>query len=179
MPLPLGHTAIGFATHSLCCGNNPTGSLWRLAVFVTILSNLPDIDVVIGILLQGNGSVYHRGPTHSLLFSAVLAFPASMAPRFWSWIPNLSYRACFMVILSHVLADLLFTTSPVSLFWPFEINCVSGHSGWMDIINSVFLESSRDMWIISASAAVILLNQVLRKRSVLAAAIKKLTPGHP
>ena len=46
MPLPLGHTAIGLTTYELCSKKNSAFSRWELAVFVTLLANLPDIDTV-------------------------------------------------------------------------------------------------------------------------------------
>ena len=68
MPLPLGHAAIGLATHKLIFRNGSVTNNMVLAVFVTVLANLPDIDVLIGLLLRGNGMAFHRGSAHSFLW---------------------------------------------------------------------------------------------------------------
>jgi membrane-bound metal-dependent hydrolase YbcI (DUF457 family) len=114
MPLPLGHTAIGLATYEL--GNNFNSALSRikLFIFITILANIPDIDVVVGLLLKSNGNAFHRGPTHSILFAIVIGFVASRAWRLSSQIPKVKYWMCFCIILSHVLADFFFTSSTIS-----------------------------------------------------------------
>lgn len=165
MPLPLGHAAIGLTTHNLYSKNDSSSALWRVALFVVVLANLPDIDIVAGLLLQGNGNAFHRGPTHSLLFALLIGFLASNAYRLWSRIPKMSLTNCFLVILSHVVADLLFTAAPVSFFWPLEFNSIAGFSGWGDVINSVFLESFQDADIIMGCGAVIVLNSLIRKYS--------------
>ncbi len=78
MPLLLGHAAIGLTTHDMCCKNNLAFSWWKVVVFVVVLANLPDIDVVIGLLLQGNGCVFHRGPMARRRNCQNRQFPGSM-----------------------------------------------------------------------------------------------------
>ena len=63
---------------------------------------------------------YHRGPTHSLLFALVVAYPMTQAHRVWSRIPRITYKTASFLILTHIFADILFTSSPVSFFWPLE-----------------------------------------------------------
>ena len=72
MPLPLGHTAIGLATYELANNYDSGLSRVKIFIFVTFLANIPDIDVFAGLLLEGNGNAFHRGPTHSILFAIVL-----------------------------------------------------------------------------------------------------------
>jgi hypothetical protein len=48
----------------------------------------------------------------------------------------------------------LFTGSPVSLFWPFEIYHSTGHRGWLDVLNIVIFEGYRDAAIIVGSAII-------------------------
>ncbi len=114
MPLPTAHTAIGFAIHSQCSRNRSNLNRWKMLVGVVLLSNLPDVDVVTGLIFRGNGSAFHRGPTHSLLFALVTGILASNGWRIWSRIPKFSLLNCFLIILSHVLADAIFTGSNIS-----------------------------------------------------------------
>ncbi|NIT61734.1 MAG: metal-dependent hydrolase, partial [Aliifodinibius sp.] len=72
-------------------------------------SNLPDIDVIMGLVLYGNGDIFHRGPTHSLLFGLIMALIASRVGNWWSKISGVSFLWCFLVIFSHVLADAILT----------------------------------------------------------------------
>jgi membrane-bound metal-dependent hydrolase YbcI (DUF457 family) len=162
LPLPLGHAAIGIAVNELCSKDKSALNRWKTAVFVAVLANLPDIDVVIGLLFQGNGNAFHRGPTHSLLFAFLIGLLASNAWKLCLQIPKISFRNCFLLILSHVLADFFFTSSPVSFLWPLEVNWTAGYSRWGDVMNSVFLQPFHDAGIIMGCAVVIILIRVMR-----------------
>jgi membrane-bound metal-dependent hydrolase YbcI (DUF457 family) len=164
MPLPLAHAAIGLTTHELLGENQPIHSLWKKLALIGLLANLPDIDVVIGLLLQGDGSVFHRGPTHSLLFALAMGWLACRALRWWSRTASVSFIWCASIILSHVLADALFTSAPVSFLWPFEVHWSREHCGWLDVIDSVLLGSWSDMGLIFGAGLVILFSRVLRLR---------------
>jgi membrane-bound metal-dependent hydrolase YbcI (DUF457 family) len=129
-----------------------------------VLTNLPDMDVLIGLILHGNGNFFHRGPTHSFLFALVIALFASSAWRCWSRIPRVSYLLCFSLIFSHILADALLTAAPVSFWYPLELNSSVGHSGWREIIESVLFGAFRDLGIIVVSAVVLLLNRMIRHK---------------
>lgn len=166
MPLPLGHTAAGLAIHDLYAKSNKNGHPWKTLIYVIVLTNLPDIDVLVGLVVRGNGNFFHRGPTHSLLFALVMAFIASNAWKCWSKIPKISPPLCFLLVLSHVLADALLTTSPVSFWWPQELNLSVGHSGWRDIIESVLFGAFRDLGTIVLSGAVIFLNRLIRHKPI-------------
>jgi hypothetical protein len=162
MPLPLAHAAVGLTIHDLYSKNNSPLRCWKTAVFVAILANLPDIDVVIGLLFQGNGNAFHRGPTHSLMFALFMGLLASNAWRLCSQIPRIGFKNCSLLILSHVIADFFFTTSPVSLLWPLEVNWTAGSSGWGDVMNSVLLQPFHDAGIIIGCGVVIILNRLIR-----------------
>lgn len=157
MPLPLGHAAIGWAAYETV-RPSPSGEarpahrlpLARIA-FVTMLANLPDLDVLFGLLVYGNGMAVHRGPTHSLLFALLAGYGASRLWRLWRRIPRFGFGLCFLVVLSHVVADMLLTSSPVSLFWPFELHLISGHRGWGQVVDMVLFQSIADIGIIAAS----------------------------
>jgi membrane-bound metal-dependent hydrolase YbcI (DUF457 family) len=166
MPLPLGHTAAGLAIHDIYAKSDNSGHLWKTLIFVIVLTNLPDIDVLIGLVVHGNGNFFHRGPTHSFLFVSLMALVASNSWRCWSKIPKISSRLCFLLLLSHVAADAMLTTSPVSFWWPLELNLTFGHSGWREIIKSVLFGAFRDLGTIVVSGVVIFLNRLIRHRAI-------------
>ncbi len=163
MPLPLGHSAIGLATHDVSTTDTAL-TKWKLLIFVSLLANLPDVDVLVGLLLRDNGAAFHRGPTHSLLFALAMGWIASwLGKNRPNIIPRLSFGVCFLVVFSHVLSDLFLTTAPVSLLWPLESNWSLGYAGWTDVLNSVFLRAFQDGGIILTCALLILAKQTLRK----------------
>ena len=166
MPLPLGHTAAGLAIYDLYAKSKRSDPPWKILPYVIVLTNVPDIDVLIGLLVQGNGNFFHRGPTHSLLFAVVMAFIASNGWRCWSKIPKISPLLCFLLISSHVVADAILTPSPVSFWWPLELNLSVGHSDWREIIKSVFFGTFRDLVIIVLSAVAIFLNRLISHKPI-------------
>lgn len=172
MPLSIGHAAIGFAAHSFCSGNESSCSRWKGLLGILILSNLPDVDVVLGIVFIGNGNVFHRGPTHSLIFALIGGFLASGVCRWWCKLPKLSFRICFLLILSHILADSVFTSSPISFFWPITVNWNSGYSGLGDVLNLVLFGNYRDEKIIIGCASLVLLHRTLMALGILSSAQK-------
>ena len=82
MPLPLGHAIIGLTTQNLYSQERSVFKPWKLTLFIILLANLPDIDVLLGLIFAGNGNAFHRGATHSLLFSLVMGYAFSHAWRF-------------------------------------------------------------------------------------------------
>ncbi len=144
MPFPLGHTAIGLAVHETAHTDTTRGSRVVLFVFITLLANLPDIDILFGLLVAGNGSAFHRGPPHSLLFALIAGYLAAKAGSLWRRLPQLGFGLCTLLIFSHVMADLFLTSAPVSIFWPFEVNWTLGQRGWIDVINLVIFQSLQD-----------------------------------
>ena len=166
MPLPIGHAALGLATQSFCSSNDSYCGRWKVLLGILILSNLPDIDVVFGIVFVGNGNIFHRGPTHSFIFALIGGLLASEVRRFWSPLPKVSFSTCFLLILSHVLADLVFTVSPVSFFWPLTVNWSSGTIELKHVVNLILFENYRDVEIIIGCVFVILLHRTLAKSGV-------------
>lgn len=161
MPLPLGHAAIGLATYELSA-NRSAFKKWHRLVLIIILANLPDIDVVIGLFFRSDGNAFHRGPTHSLLFAVVMALLVWSANQRWFKIPGISCRYCFLLIISHVLADAWLTSTPVSFFWPLEVNWSTGHASLSDVVNSIIFTSIRDAWIVLVCGGAIILHRSLR-----------------
>jgi len=163
MPLPLGHAAIGIATHRLISGGRQKTINWQAVLLITILSNLPDVDVIVGLILRNNGSAFHRGPTHSILFSLVAGYAIYRATVWYRKTPLFGWKSCAAVIFSHILADYLFTTAPVSFFWPFEVYWSTGNAEWQQIFHAVFFDAAKDGAIVFASVILILANTLLRR----------------
>ena len=159
MPLPIGHTAIGLAAAETFNSASPKRSRVAQFMFITVLANLPDIDMLAGLFLYGNGQVFHRGATHSLLFALVAGYGASHLWRIWQRIPRLGAQLCILLVLSHIVADMLLTSAPVSLLWPLESNPLTGYRGWGDVIHMVAFQNIQDAGIV---VAVLLYMLVLR-----------------
>ncbi len=162
MPLPLGHAVIGLTTQNLCSQDDSVFRRWRLAAFVIMIANLPDIDVLIGLLFCGNGNAIHRGPTHSLIFALVMGYLVSRAWKLRPNIPRVSFWNGSFLILSHVVADYFFTSSPISFFWPLELNWSFGYAGWGDVFSSVFLKAFQDAGIVLGCAVIVGINLLMR-----------------
>jgi membrane-bound metal-dependent hydrolase YbcI (DUF457 family) len=163
MPFPLGHTAIGMAVWETAQKTEVRGSRWTLVGWIALQANLPDIDILFGLLLQGNGNLFHRGPTHSLVFALLVGWLAHQAGRLEPRIPRLSWRACFLLVFSHVAADMLFTSGAVSLFWPLEVHWSSGHSGWLNIIQLLIFQGLQDVGIVAGVGLYLVALRVWRR----------------
>jgi hypothetical protein len=166
MPLPIGRTAIGLTTYSLSHRTHHALIDSKVLVGVSILSNLPDVDMVLGLIFLGNGSAFHRGPAHSLLFAVVAGGLASQAWRVWSKIPRFRFMTCFLLVLSHLLADAFLTDSPISFFWPFTVYWSEGYMGWNDVLGSVLFENFQDLGIIIGCGLIPILLWILRRLRV-------------
>lgn len=148
MPFPLGHTAIGLTTYELTGRKTtPQNRLWG-AIFIVVLSNLPDLDILAGLIFAGNGHLFHRGPTHSLLFALVMGYLAAKIAQRFAVLPPFGFKMCGAVIFSHVIADLIFTSTPVSLFWPLEVHFSVGTSSLGDVVHSIIFQSLGDVGIV-------------------------------
>jgi hypothetical protein len=167
MPFPLGHAAIGLATYELCskCDDRSL-RWWEKVLFIAIVSNLPDVDVIVGLVLQGNGGAFHRGPTHSFVFALCVGIIASNAWRMWSKIPVMSLMTCFLLCLSHIVADAFLTNSPVSFLWPLDLYLSGGDFGLTVILRAAFVPSLHDAQLTIGCGAVILLTRMVRQSSI-------------
>ena len=163
MPLPFGHSAIGFATHSIISRENNSLKKWQVAILIIVLSNLPDIDVLFGLILQSNGSAFHRGPTHSILFAFITGFIASKSSKIWPNVPTLTFKTCFMLILSHVIADYFLTDSAVSFYWPLEVSWSTGTSNWSQVLHTVIYDTVDDSEILLICTCIIIIVTITKK----------------
>ena len=171
MPFPLGHTAIGLATYETARKEGVSSSRMALFVYIIILANLPDLDMIFGLLVEGNGAAFHRGPTHSLLFALLAGYLASKACRFWRHIPQLDFGLCALLIFSHVIADMVLTASPVSLLWPFETYWSQSHSGWSDIIHMALFQGIQDFVIATVAIGYLFILRKARRGACLTDAL--------
>jgi inner membrane protein len=124
MPSPLTHLAAGYAVYQLarkCLPKHALGEIWKISglfIFVAMLSILPDMDSVFGVLLQDFGSFHNQG-SHSLIVGLGVAVIAAGIVRlmrkssFWGW---------FLIALTayegHVILDYFTWGRGVMLFWP-------------------------------------------------------------
>lgn len=132
MPLPLGHTAIGLALYEGVT-NRSAFEDWKTPLAAALLANLPDVDVFLGLLWAWNGSAFHRGPTHSLLFALVAALLYARAAALWKGLPRIGFGAAFLLVVSHVAADGALSSSGVSWFWPLAVFFSQGSTGWGEV----------------------------------------------
>ena len=94
---------------------------------VMILSNLPDIDSIAGILWHGNWKYWHRQCTHSLLFAIVTGWLSFQIIKRVRWLPTIAIEHCMAVILSHTIADYVFTPWQIEFYWPLSIHLPTWH----------------------------------------------------
>jgi membrane-bound metal-dependent hydrolase YbcI (DUF457 family) len=108
---PLGHMALGY--FSARATSSMTKSHYNI-LFVWFFSVSPDIDLLIP-------SLYHRGPTHSLI--AILGFliPVLLLKR--EWLPYVTSFGSHALIGDLVTGT--FRTPGSMLLWPFSTNFVN------------------------------------------------------
>jgi len=164
MSLPLGHAAFGLTAYDLTSNADEVSVFrrWKVLAAVVIISNLPDIDVIFGLVYSGNGQLFHRGPTHSLLFACFIGVLYATCSRRWEALPPIKFLHTFLLICTHLFADSVFTDSPISLFWPFEMSLATGFQGWPDVIHSIIFKATNDIIIIMLCATVVILRRVFR-----------------
>ena len=119
--------AVGEAVGGRKAGNK--APLWGAA-----LGTLPDLDVLANpFLAEAQSLLFHRGPSHSLLLTALLTPLLGLAlARFHNDGPSWRHWAALVasVLLTHIGLDCL-TTYGTQIFWPFARTPV--------IIGSVFI----------------------------------------
>jgi membrane-bound metal-dependent hydrolase YbcI (DUF457 family) len=160
MCLPLGHMALGATVYDCCAEEVSVFRHWRTMVFVALLANLPDIDMIFGLLLQGNGSIYHRGPTHSLVFVLLMSLIAANLWRILPQVPKIRFSVCFAIILSHLLADYFFSGGHVSFFWPLLPQYSHGYRGWGDVVFAA-LQVYQDFGVIMGCGAIVICRRLV------------------
>jgi hypothetical protein len=129
MPSPIAHSLVGagaFLALTPETGLKPLSStLWEKReelLFFIALANLPDLDMVVGLLLHHNAETFHGLFSHSLFGAILMALAASLIYPIGNG--RKTFLVAFSLILLHDLMD--FSASPnlrdpgpgVSLFFP-------------------------------------------------------------
>jgi inner membrane protein len=147
MPLPIAHGLLG-ASIVAALHQKPSRIRYSLSLLIgALLANAADLDFVLVAGLQS--STWHRGFTHSIVFSLLICL------LFLFILRNVSIRnamAYGLAFTSHGLLD-FFTTKHgrgVELFWPFSTaRFISGWWGlsevpsrltWLEILQALALE---------------------------------------
>jgi len=111
--------AVGLLTES---GIEKPKTTTRKRLFILFLVvNSPDVDIVISWLASGSFYTYHRTFTHSILFAVIAAALFSNLFRLFPFFPKLSYKWCYRAVISHLLADYLFSPWQTAFLWPLPI----------------------------------------------------------
>jgi len=129
-------------------------------VFVTILANLPDIDMVFGLVLQGNGSAFHRGPTHSIAFVLLMSLIAANLWRILPQVPRIGFNVCFIIILTHLLGDFVFSGGNVSFFWPVAVKYSQGYRSLGDVVSAA-MQVYKDFGLIMGCGAIVVCRRLV------------------
>jgi membrane-bound metal-dependent hydrolase YbcI (DUF457 family) len=119
MPLVLGHLAVGCLTNSAI--DKPKTTTRKKLFILFLLANSPDIDIVISWVLTKSPWPYHRTFTHSILFAIIMAVLFANLSKFFKSFPKLGYKWCYMMVMSHILADYLLSPFKVAFLWPLRI----------------------------------------------------------
>ena len=127
-----GHVAVGLLTGRLHGGggHSERRSRWgRLALF-TILSTLPDLDVLlVACGASETGPFGHRAALHSLSMALAAGVFCAIAARRWRWPVLRTALAGAAAVTSHILLDLLGEGGrSLALFWP--LSSARFHSPW-------------------------------------------------
>jgi inner membrane protein len=121
MPLPIGHSLMGYAIHDTT--SEDKGFSWKSILLFVFVANLPDLDFIPG-LLAGEANLYHRHfLSHSL--GAALAFGV-LAGAYCYFVRKKNFATNFalfsLVYFSHVFLDYFSMdhSAPhgVPMFWP-------------------------------------------------------------
>lgn len=124
MPSPIGHTLTGVCLFVFVRNQVSTKQVQKLLLLLVAVSNLPDIDILPG-LLVGDPRAFHRQATHSFtiaillgIFSNIIATKlAQKEARKWGGWISILYG-------SHILLDLFVVDRRppfgVQALWPFS-----------------------------------------------------------
>ncbi|MDR2064586.1 MAG: metal-dependent hydrolase [Prevotellaceae bacterium] len=117
----ISHILIGSVTGEIVAGNK-LGK--KAVVWGALIASLPDLDVIVQPFLQPAQSLlFHRGPTHSILFCALMIPLAAKLlakihgktkKNFRSWIKLVSW-----CLFSHIFID-CFNSYGTAIFYPFS-----------------------------------------------------------
>ncbi len=128
-----GHVAVGLLAGRLHGGGDRGAerrNRWAALALFTILSTLPDLDVLLVALgASETGPFGHRGALHSLTMALAAGVFCAVAARRWRWPVLRTALAGAAAVASHTLLDLLGSGGKsLALFWP--LSSARFHSPW-------------------------------------------------
>ena len=127
-----GHVAVGLLTGRLHGGGDQSErrTRWGTLALFTILSTLPDIDVLlVAFGASERGPFGHRGALHSFTMACAAGVFCAVAARRWRWPVLRTALAGAAAVASHTLLDLLGVGGKsLALFWP--LSSARFHSPW-------------------------------------------------
>lgn len=123
MPSPIAHSVTGYVLTKLPPPKQLTfhwRKRWERILYPVFVANAADFDFLPQLI---TGEVYHRGLTHSLIFTlGFSAIAGAIASYFWQF----SYRQMFLFTLilysSHLFLDLFSPGKGMQLLLPFTDN---------------------------------------------------------
>ena len=124
MPLPFGHSLMGYALHDSLQQDKREWS-WKTVLLFVVVANLPDIDFLPGFLVGKPNLYHHHYLSHSLGFAVFVGLVlgwvfAKRKPRGFLYYFLVFGSVCYShMVLDYFTAD---TSTPLGLplFWPFS-----------------------------------------------------------
>lgn len=93
----------------------------RLRLLAFVAGMLPDLDVLSILFGMDYYHQFHRALFHPLIYAIVLAIPISFALNKFFKIPRIkSFIVIAVAFALHIATDLLFTSWPIRVLWPFS-----------------------------------------------------------
>ena len=146
MPLPLAHSLAAAAVYK---GLDADGRFiaWKRLLLAVMIANLPDLDLIPGILVGEPNRYHHVGFSHSVIFAAVAAVVVGLAAaavgRSWPTACNRLSGAAGTALMvgllvgSHILLDTLNrdfrAPSGPPAFWPLSNAGVQIYPWFVDV----------------------------------------------
>ena len=151
MCTPIGHTLFGYSVF-LASPLWNQWKAWRIFLFVLIVANMPDLDIVIGYIV-GKPNLYHQHFSHSLFFVMCVSILLGWGSKWF--LKGFGLKMGLLtagILLSHLMLDFLGrdTSYPygIQVFWPFSkeffispvriVRSVSKSSASQTFIQSLF-----------------------------------------
>jgi inner membrane protein len=125
MPSPIAHLAMGYAIYRVAVSKKPEkkqprlGPFPRLLIYTLVLSHVPDLDFIPGLLLPGEFDQFHNTITNSLIvglgISLLIGLGAWVWQRndFWFW-----FTVTLVCYQMHVMMDFFTVGRGAMLLWP-------------------------------------------------------------
>lgn len=122
MASPLGHSLIGAAIGRLS-GVEGVRPRWSWYAFAMIAANIPDLDILPGLLI-GDINRFHHSTSHSLFAAAAFGLLVALAARYSTRAPMRIGLSAGLLYASHLLLDYFSADGRpphgIPLLWPFS-----------------------------------------------------------